>query len=155
MKRDAHCSILAEVAEEQGMLLHWLSDEEANDYRRLAAARYGRERQLPITTECLTSCARLWAKDSWELIEQFTWNGEVILFTSPRTSLAMLRMKSLDEAIWLLAEAPPFDFMLMALDGSFLFGHDEYDNLFACGEAAQFVQKSFPDLLVHSSNTKA
>jgi len=92
-----------------------------------------------LTTESLGGCVRLTEPDSWERVGDFPWQGHVVIFANPRDSREMLWVCSLEDAMIILAEAPPFDFLLTAQDCSFLFAHDQYDNLFGCGIAKEFL----------------
>jgi hypothetical protein len=140
MKEDVIVTILTDVAQEQGIAVNWLSSEEASKLRRLAAIRFGKDADGPITTESLREAIRFNAPETWERIVEFAWNGPVVLFTNPRDSVAMLRVASLKNAIDLLAEAPPFDFLLGEPEFSFLFAHDQYDNLLVCGDARELIE---------------
>jgi hypothetical protein len=140
MKEDVIVTIISDVAQEQGIAVKWLSPEEASSLRKLAATRFGEDASGPITTESLREPARFCGPESWEYIGGFAWNGPVVLFTNPQNSMAMLWVASLKDAVELLAEAPPFDFLIGEPEFSFLFAHDQYDNLLACGDARSLVE---------------
>ena len=140
MKEAVVVTILSDVAREQGIAVKWCSAEDSRSLRRLAASRFGKDAEAPITTEGLKEPARFCAPDSWERIGGFAWDGPVVLFTNPRESIDVLWIGSLDDAMQLLAEAPPFDFLLGEPEFSFLFAHDQYDNLFGCGNAKGLVE---------------
>ena len=132
--------ILAEVAIEQSLDVVPLSEEAAGVLTRRVAARFARPGARVVTYEVLSDFARFRSAGSWELIAGFNCDGPVVLFANPRDSSNMFRLDGLVAALTLLAEAPPFDFYLVDFECTFLFAHDEYDNLYGSGDAKRFVE---------------
>lgn len=112
---------------------------EAGRLRANAATRYARANEV-LSSELLQDAARINRPQSWELIRYFSFSGSVVVFGNKRDGTHMFAFTSVQDALDVLGECPRFDFYLMDADCSFLFAHDEYDNLFGCGAARTFLQ---------------
>ena len=133
-------SLLPDAAEALGVGLEILSNQEAQSIRQLASQHFSDGTGSGITSENLVNLARLSRDESWKLIAAFGFSGPVILFTNYRDGKSMFKFSSVGDAVAVIGEAPPFDFYLVDRDCTFLFAHDEYENLFGCGTAKAFVE---------------
>lgn len=133
-------SLLPDVADGLGMGMEVLSNQEAQSVRERASRHFSDGTGNGVTSENLVNCAGLSRDESWKVIAAFQFSGPVILFTNFRDGKSMFKFSSIGDAMAVLEEAPPFDFYLVDQDCTFLFAHDEYDNLFGCGTAKAFVE---------------
>ncbi len=140
MSRERAVSLLLDVADGLGVRMEVLSNQEAQSVRERASRSFSDGTGNSLTNENLAHCARLSRDESWKLIGAFGFSGPVILFTNFRDGSSMFKFSSIGNALVVLSEASPFDFYLLDQDCTFLFAHDEYDNLFGCGSAKAFVE---------------
>jgi hypothetical protein len=115
-----------------------LPQTEATRLRADAQARYAKS-GAALTSETLVDAGRITRDQSWKLIRYFSFAGAVVVFTNKRDGTRIFAFASVRDALDVLGECPPFDFYLMDASCSFLFAHDEYDNLFGCGAAKTFL----------------
>src|SRR5580704_3865921 len=122
--------LLVGVADGLGIGMKVLSNQEEQSVRERTRRRFSDGTGNSVTNENLAHCARLSRNESWKLIGAFGFSGSVILFTNLRDGRSMFKFSSIRDTVAVLREDPPFDFYLLEQDCTFLFAHDEYDNLF-------------------------
>jgi hypothetical protein len=131
--------MLLPTAKEFGIHVAILSPEEAESIRDRARDVFAKSTEV-LSSETLGPGARVTCPQSWTLIGSFMHSDAVVVFTNWRDGEAVFKFDSIGYALTVLGESPPFDFYMLDCDCTFLFAHDEYDNLFGCGKAASFVR---------------
>lgn len=143
--------LLLPTAESLGVEVSIPPRAAAESLRHRAALAFADSRV--VSSENLAHGARITQSQSWELLAEFPYRGEVLVFSNFRDGDSMFKFRSISEALLVLGESPPFDFYLCNPELTFLFAHDEYENLFGCGDGIEFVLARGGEVLIGIGGT--